>query len=539
MTHVFVSYTRSDAAFARALAARLAGAGLTPWLDEVIDAGQPWRETIDQAIHQAFAMVVIMSPDAKISEYVTYEWAFAAGAGLEIIPLLLRPTLLHPRLEALHHLDFTGGDGLPWDALIRRLREIEQKRHISGIVVPHDAPAVVRRAVESLDSHSLDERRQAIATLDLNNHAAAYDALLGALLHSMADVRREALFRLARRSSFRDRRAVPGLIAALRDGQVDVRAQAVGVLGRIDDDAALLALVDALDDKDRRVSAAARTALISRDIDRAADSAVKTILGTGSYKRFAAAEQSLSGLGVDLRRVLYGALDHDDPALRLAAVNMVGASQRLDALPRLLPLLGDADAGLAVATVLRQWDPASLCPELLRLSLNQQDRRRVTGTFEIPSMSQVRAARAASNGAGADEEETAPVQPAVSQQKLARAALNALDRRAFPTLIAHLGHPDGLLRRAAAAALFSRGADTIIDDLLAALYTERSTAVRENIVRLLGHLHDPRAVSDLIACLDDRHAQVQKLAADALLEINTEPARRAVQQWHERQQLRR
>lgn len=153
-------------------------------------------------------------------------------------------------------------------------------------------------------------------------------------------------------------------------------------------------------------------------------------------------------------------------------------------------------------------------------------------------MSQVRAARAASNGAGADEEETAPVQPAVSQQKLARAALAALDRRAFPTLIAHLGHPDGLLRRAAAAALFSRGAD-IVDDLLAALYTQHNPAVRENIVRLLGHLHDPRAVSDLVACLDDRHAQVQKLAADALLEINTEPARRAVQQWHERQQLRR
>jgi HEAT repeat protein len=538
MTHVFVSYTRSDAPFARALALRIAGAGLTPWLDDVIDPGLPWRETIDRAIRESFAMIVVMSPDAKASEYVTYEWAFAAGAGLEIIPLLLRPTRLHPRLEALHHLDFTGASSLPWQTLLNRLHAIEQKRHVSGIVLRHDAPSVVRRAVESLDSQSFEERRQAIATLDQNNHPAAYDALLSALLHTMADVRKEALFRLARRSSFRDRHAVPGLIAALRDGQVDVRAQAVRLLGRMDDDTAVLALVDALDDRDRRVSAAARMALITQGIDNVARRTVETILRTGSYSRFAAAEQSLSALGADARRVLYNALDHEDAALRLAAISMVGASQRLDALPRLLRLLDSADTNPAVIAALRQWDVTSLCPELLRLSLTDAERKRVTGTLEMPSMSQVRAQHASSDDGGFDADETAPVFQTASLPQLARAALHALDRRAFPVLIAHLGHADGLLRRAAAITLFSHGT-AVTDDLLAALYSERSPTARENIVRLLGHLHDPRCIPDLIACLESGHLHLQKLAADALLAFNTDPARRAVEQWRERQQLRR
>ncbi len=536
--HVFISYTHEDEAFAASLTRQLQLAGFAVWTgSERPRAGADWCPAINLAIRDAFALVVVITPAAKASEYVAYEWAYALGADVEIIPVVLRPASLHPQLALLPALDFTDTARLPWDTLLNRLRAGEQRRRGSGVAVSHDAPAVVRRAVESLDSHSQEERRQAVNTLDHNNHAAAADALLGALLHSMADVRREALFRLAGRAGFNDQRAVPGLIAALHDGQVDVRVQAVRVLGRIDDGAALLALVDALDDRDHRVSAAARTALVSRDIDRVARSAVETILLTDSYKRFAAAERSLSSLGVDLRRVLYGALDHDDLALRLAAVKMVGAAQRLDTLPRLLRLLDSPDTAAAAAAALRQWDPASLCPELLRLSLSEQDRRRATRTLEIPSMSQVRAARAAANG-GAVEDETGPAQPVTSLSVQARAALNALDRRAYPVLIAHLGHADSPLRRAAAVALFSRGAE-VVDDLLAALYTEQNPTARENVVRLLGHLRDPRAVRELIACLGDPHAQAQKLAADALLEIGTEPARRAVQQWHERQQLRR
>ncbi len=535
MTHVYISHARADSAFARAAAARLSAAGLTAWLSE---ADQSWSETTDRAIREAFALITIVTPAARACEQMTYEWAFAAGAGVPVVPLVLRPAPLPPRLSALRCLDFTDDSSQPWEALLSYLRRTEQRRPAGGIVLPPDAPQVVRRAVENLDSSSADERRQAISTLDSNSHPAALDALREALAHSMQDVRHEALFRLARRDNFRDPRAVPALITALRDGQPDVRAQAVRVLGRIGDDPAILALVSELDDRDKRVSAAARSALVTLGIDTVARSAVESILRTGSYARFAAAEQSLRELGADLRRVLYNALDHDDPALRLAAVNMVGASQRLDALPRLLRLLASPETAPAVTAVLRQWDPVSLVPELLRLSLNERERTRMSTTLELPAMSRVRAARAAQNGAPAVEEETAPVQAAASLPELARAALNALDRRAFPALIAHLGHADGPVRQAAAAALFRHG-PAVIGDLQAALYSERSPLAREYVVRLLGYLRDPRSVPDLIACLDSGHARLQERAAEALLEINTDPARRAVEQWHERQRLRR
>ena len=535
MTHVYVSHARADAAFARAAAARLSAAGLTARLSE---ADQDGSEAADRAIREAFALVTIVTPAARACEQITYEWAFAAGAGVPIVPLLLRPAPLPPRLSALRCLDFTDASSQPWETLLGYLRWIAGRRPAGSIVVPPDAPQVVRRAVENLDSSSADERRQAISTLDSNSHPAALAALREALAHSMQDVRHEALFRLARRDSFRDPRAVPALIAALRDGQPDVRAQAVRVLGRIGDDPAILALVNELDDRDKRVSAAARSALVTLGIDTVARSAVESILRTGSYARFTAAERSLRELEADLRRVLYDALDHDDPALRLAAVNLVGASQRLDALPRLLRLLASPETGPAVTAALRQWDPVSLVPELLRLSLNERERARVSATLELPAMSRVRAGRAPHNGASAVEEETAPAQPAASLPELARVALNALDRRAFPVLIAHLGHADDPVRQAAAAALFRHGPD-VIGDLQAALYSERSPLAREYVVRLLGHLRDPRSVPDLIACLDSGHPRLQDRAVEALLEINTEPARRAVQQWHERQRLRR
>ncbi|MGQ9889614.1 MAG: HEAT repeat domain-containing protein [Aggregatilineales bacterium] len=536
MAYVYISRACADSDFARAAAARLSAAGLTARLGE---DDQSWSETTDRAIREAFALITIVTPDARACEQMTYEWAFAAGAGVPVVPLVLRPAPLPPRLSALRCFDFTDHSAQPWGALLSYLRRIEQQRIAGSVVLPPDAPQVVRRAVENLDSSSADERRQAVNTLDNNSHPAALDALREALAHSMQDVRHEALFRLARRDNFRDPRAVPALIAALRDGQPDVRAQAVRVLGRIGGDAAILALVDELDDRDKRASAAARSALITLGIDTMARSAVESILRTGSYARFAAAERSLRELGADLRRALYDALDHDDPALRLAAVNMVGASQRLEALPRLLRLLTSPETAAAVMAVLRQWDPVSLVPELLRLSLNERERMRASTTPELPAMSQVREARAARNGALAVEEETAPARAAVtSLPELARAALNALDRRAFPALIAHLGHADGPVRQAAAAALFRHG-PAVIGDLQAALHSERSPLAREYVARLLGHLRDPRSVPDLIACLDSGHARLQERAAEALLEIDTEPARRAVEQWHERRQLRR
>lgn len=121
--HIFVSYKHEDSDFAEVLINRVEKAGFNIWVDhDQLHIGADWRNEIDLAIKSSFALIVIMSPEAKASEYVTYEWAFAWGAGVQVLPVLYRATPLHPRLGVLQHLDFTNISVRPWDKLIEALK---------------------------------------------------------------------------------------------------------------------------------------------------------------------------------------------------------------------------------------------------------------------------------------------------------------------------------------------------------------------------------------------------------------------------------
>ncbi len=126
MPHVFISYKHEDLAFAQELTLFAQRRGMPIWLDTSIQPGEEWRGAIDKAIAEAFAVVVIMTPEARLSDYITYEWAFAMGLRIPIIPVLLRPTQLHPKLEVLQYLDFTRGASTPlWIKLIERLQAVQ------------------------------------------------------------------------------------------------------------------------------------------------------------------------------------------------------------------------------------------------------------------------------------------------------------------------------------------------------------------------------------------------------------------------------
>lgn len=142
MSYVFVSYHHSDSDFAEVLINKLEMAGFNTWVDNdqshIVD---DWRTRIDQVIKGASALIVVMSPEAKQSEYLTYEWAFAWGAGVKIIPVLLIPTVLHPSLAALAYLDFTVRIARPWQRLISTLEDIslsQDKRDSSKPLPPFE-----------------------------------------------------------------------------------------------------------------------------------------------------------------------------------------------------------------------------------------------------------------------------------------------------------------------------------------------------------------------------------------------------------------
>ena len=72
-THVFISYSHQDEQHLEALIAKLKEAGIASWSDEYIDGGRDWRDEIDIALEESFAVVVIVTPSAMCSRYVTYE----------------------------------------------------------------------------------------------------------------------------------------------------------------------------------------------------------------------------------------------------------------------------------------------------------------------------------------------------------------------------------------------------------------------------------------------------------------------------------
>jgi len=122
---VFISHDHDDADFAELLKLKLEKSNIISWIDsERLKIGQDWREEIDQGIENSIAVIVIMTPDSRKSEYVTYEWAFAWGKKKKIFPVMLKQTQLHPRLESLQYLDFTNRTNRPWDKLIDSINEI-------------------------------------------------------------------------------------------------------------------------------------------------------------------------------------------------------------------------------------------------------------------------------------------------------------------------------------------------------------------------------------------------------------------------------
>lgn len=169
MPHVFISYKREDAAFVSTLEQKLREADIDSWTDANIQAGANWRITIDEHIKEAFALIVVMTPNAKKSEYVTYEWSYAMGLGLSILPIVLKTTKLHPKLDELQWINCTVPYKEPWENIISRVRSIYENFKV--------APRI-KGALGALDHWYPDERIRAIRSIEAAKYSAAIPKLL-------------------------------------------------------------------------------------------------------------------------------------------------------------------------------------------------------------------------------------------------------------------------------------------------------------------------------------------------------------------------
>ena len=87
---LFLSYSRKDGDAMHVVQEALREAGLSVWTDEGLEPGrQSWQDVIAEALKQAHAMVVLLSPNSAQSTWVKNEIGFAQTLNKRIFPVLI------------------------------------------------------------------------------------------------------------------------------------------------------------------------------------------------------------------------------------------------------------------------------------------------------------------------------------------------------------------------------------------------------------------------------------------------------------------
>lgn len=341
MSHIFISYAHVDGDFANTVIREIDKAGFVGWIDsEQLRAGQDWRQAIDDAIQNALALIVIMTPEAKASEYVTYEWACAVGAGVRVIPILLTPTQLHPRLETLQYLNFTDHTKRPWDKLFQELQEIRENTY-TALRVPRGAPPFIRRASEDLDSYNPSVRKAAIDSLAENAHPIAIQVLQSATQHSQPDVRKAVMLKLIPLGLAVDKRYASSLTEAFDEIEPVTRCELLEKIGELQDSAFLPLLHNALQDTNERICVAAAQAIGAVGNEQS----IPELINTLRSKKYAVRAAALNALGYfstpEVVEILTKSVGDTNEKVRMAAAQALTRACVPEFIDQLYKLLDD------------------------------------------------------------------------------------------------------------------------------------------------------------------------------------------------------
>jgi len=188
---IFISYSRRNREFAKALYAKLHRMGFTLWRDvHDIEAGaEDWWQSIQDAIHECETMVLCMSMASLKSSVVSDEWFYARQQGKRIIPVVVEDIWDHPEVKAgtftipnwmrrRNWLDFRTTipeADAAWANLLRTLNErYIPKRFLT--MVEALPPRFVRRP-DDLDRAIrglVDDKNDAVAMTTALNGAGGY-----------------------------------------------------------------------------------------------------------------------------------------------------------------------------------------------------------------------------------------------------------------------------------------------------------------------------------------------------------------------------
>ena len=111
MPQIFISYSRKDIDFVRQLAGDLEKAGYDVWWDLTdLRGGDDWPRVIPAAIESSQYIIVVLSPNSAISDWVAKEYTQALDLHKKIIPIMLKPSRVPFALNTINYINFASGE---------------------------------------------------------------------------------------------------------------------------------------------------------------------------------------------------------------------------------------------------------------------------------------------------------------------------------------------------------------------------------------------------------------------------------------------
>jgi|GEM_PF-3459329 len=178
---VFISYSRKDKKFVEYLYTQLKEVyNLAVWLDliKLSSDGRSFDKNIQEALDDSNRLLLIVSPDSMVSEYVTKEWKYALERCKTIIPVLHRGEYeilsQHPQLAKLHAPQLSGEtiEKSKLDRVVDFILDEPVQGDIYGISLEWDERKKVERPQALYDLKSL-------AITDLDESYSGDSAIVG------------------------------------------------------------------------------------------------------------------------------------------------------------------------------------------------------------------------------------------------------------------------------------------------------------------------------------------------------------------------
>lgn len=142
MHQIFLSYSKKQKKEAKKLVNLINKLHkVKVWDFSGLTAGHQWRKEIDESIKRSSLVILLVSKDSINSKYVTYEWAYALGIGIKVLPIKLEDRKLHPRLEVVQHLDINDKEF-----------KTKLKSHLSSLSYPEGINARYDDSLSQIDS---------------------------------------------------------------------------------------------------------------------------------------------------------------------------------------------------------------------------------------------------------------------------------------------------------------------------------------------------------------------------------------------------